>query len=36
MEKMWEAWLNDSSEVCQVIIKCVGWVGRTKSGRIAD
>lgn len=42
MEKMWEAWLNDSNEVCHVINMCVGRVAgggrvrRIKSGKIAS
>ena len=41
MEKMWEAWLNDSNEVAMSSLSVWGWWGqgrvrRTKSGKIAN
>lgn len=41
MEKMWEAWLNDSNEVAMLSLSVWDWwgqgrEGRTKSGKIAN
>ena len=41
MEKMWEAWLNDSNEVAMSSLSVWDWwgqgrEGRTKSGKIAN